>query len=50
MADPKVVQEWLQKADEDLGFAASIIEDSPFYAQICFHFQQAAEKYLSGIN
>jgi HEPN domain-containing protein len=49
MADPKLVQEWLQKADEDLGFAASIIEDSPFYAQICFHFQQAAEKYLKAV-
>jgi HEPN domain-containing protein len=49
MADPKLIQEWLQKADEDLGFAVSIIEDSPFYAQICFHFQQAAEKYLKAI-
>jgi len=49
MADPKLIQEWLQKADEDLGFAASIIEDSPFYAQICFHLQQAAEKYLKAI-
>jgi hypothetical protein len=30
MAEAKIVQEWLQKADEDLDFAASIIEDSPF--------------------
>jgi len=49
MADPKLIQEWLQKADEDLDFAASIIEDSTFYAQICFHFQQAAEKYLKAL-
>lgn len=49
MADPKLIREWLQKADEDLGFAASIIEDSPFYAQICFHLQQAAEKYLKAV-
>jgi HEPN domain-containing protein len=49
MADPKLIQEWLQKADEDLGFAASIIEDSPFFAQICFHFQQASEKYLKAV-
>ena len=46
MADPRVVMEWLEKADEDLEFAVSIIEESTFYAQICFHFQQAAEKYL----
>jgi HEPN domain-containing protein len=49
MADPKLIEEWLRKADEDLGFAASVIEDSPFYAQICFHFQQAAEKYLKSV-
>ncbi len=49
MADPQVIIEWLSKADEDLEFANSIIEDSKFYAQICFHFQQAAEKYLKSI-
>lgn len=46
MADRQVVNEWLKKADEDFGFAVSIIEDSTYYAQICFHFHQAAEKYL----
>ncbi len=46
MAAPQVINEWLQKADEDLEFAVSIIENSTFYAQICFHFHQAAEKYL----
>lgn len=46
MADPQIIQEWLEKADDDLGFACSVVNDSPFYAQICFHFHQAAEKYL----
>jgi len=46
MADPQIVLEWLEKADEDLNFASSIIDDSPFYAQLCFHFHQAAEKYF----
>jgi HEPN domain-containing protein len=46
MADSKVVIEWLKKADEDFGFALSVVEESTFYAQICFHFHQAAEKYL----
>lgn len=47
MADPAVVHEWLRKADEDLDFAeANLREGGPFYAQICFHFHQAAEKYL----
>lgn len=47
MADPAIVTEWLEKADEDFLFAEANLRDgSEFYAQLCFHFQQAAEKYL----
>ena len=46
MAEPRVVDEWVNKAEEDYQFASSVLEDSTFYAQICFHFHQAAEKYL----
>jgi len=46
MVDSQVIREWLKKADEDFEFAVSVLEDSTFYAQICFHFHQAAEKYL----
>jgi HEPN domain-containing protein len=46
MVDPGVVSEWLNKADEDFEFAISVVEESTFYAQICFHFHQASEKYL----
>jgi HEPN domain-containing protein len=47
MVDLLIVNEWLDKAEEDLLFAESSLRDgSEFYAQICFHFQQAAEKYL----
>jgi HEPN domain-containing protein len=46
MVDKKVIDEWLKKADEDLEFACSVIDESTFYAQICFHFHQSAEKYL----
>jgi hypothetical protein len=38
MVDRRVTVEWLEKADEDLAFASSIIEETTFYAQICFHF------------
>ncbi len=45
--DPeKDLREWLKKADEDFNFSTSILPDTTFYAQVCFHFQQAAEKYL----
>jgi len=46
MVDPQLVQEWLNKADEDFGFADSVMKESLYFAQICFHFHQAAEKYL----
>ena len=47
MADAAIIREWLNKAEEDLRFAeANLLEGNEFFAQICFHFQQAAEKYL----
>ena len=46
MVDRKVIQEWLDKADEDFGFANSVLGDTRYYAQLCFHYHQAAEKYL----
>ena len=47
MVDIEIVQEWLAKADEDFEFARTNFEEGkPFFARICFHFQQAAEKYL----
>jgi hypothetical protein len=42
MVDRGIVEEWLAKADKDLGFASSVIQDSVYYAQICFHYHQAA--------
>jgi HEPN domain-containing protein len=49
MVDRRLIIEWLAKADEDYGFASSVIKDSVYYGQICFHYQQAAEKYLKGL-
>jgi HEPN domain-containing protein len=48
MAPDELVNEWLKKAEEDYGFASLTLADPAinYYAQICFHFQQAAEKYL----
>ena len=47
MVNSGIVQEWLSKADADFQFARVNFEErKPFYAQICFHFQQTAEKYL----
>ena len=47
MGEAQLVREWLAKAGEDFAFArVNLDEGKPFYAQICFHFHQAAEKYL----
>lgn len=46
MHNENIVKEWLVKAEEDFAFASSSLVFDNFYAQICFHFQQAAEKYL----
>jgi HEPN domain-containing protein len=47
MVDSSITREWTSKADEDFEFARiNLDEGKNFHAQICFHFQQAAEKYL----
>ena len=47
MVDKEIIREWLAKANEDFEFARINLEErKPFFAHICFHFQQAAEKYL----
>lgn len=47
MAEIQIISDWLKKADEDFEFAVmNLREQKPFYAQICFHFHQAVEKYL----
>lgn len=47
MVDDEIVKEWIEKADEDFEFAlVNFREEKRFFAQICFHFQQATEKYL----
>jgi len=43
---PEIVKEWIEKAKEDYGFACVGLERTDYFAQVCFHFQQAAEKYL----
>jgi HEPN domain-containing protein len=43
----ELIKDWIQKAEHDLGMAALALENKPEYTDsICFHCQQAAEKYL----
>jgi HEPN domain-containing protein len=47
MAKVELVIEWIKKADEDFGYASlSLEEEFEYFPQICWHFQQAAEKIL----
>jgi HEPN domain-containing protein len=42
-----LVEEWITKAEHDLGMAELAIANKPEYKDlICFHCQQCAEKYL----
>jgi HEPN domain-containing protein len=40
------LSEWFRKADHDLTSAHKLIEDADILDNVCFHCQQAAEKYL----
>jgi HEPN domain-containing protein len=43
----KLIADWIDKAEHDLGMAELAKEHKPEYKDmICFHCQQAAEKYL----
>lgn len=49
MVDKSIIQEWLQKAENDFRFALDALQESHFYEQICFLLQQSAEKYLKAL-
>ena len=41
------IKEWIYEANNDLGLAEFVIEnDGKYYDLVCFHCQQAAEKFL----
>ena len=47
MVDRSIITEWIAKADDDFDFARINLEEGkPFYAQICFHFQQLLKNIL----
>ena len=51
MVDGEIIREWLSKAEEDFEFAFMNLEEGKnYFPQICFHFHQAAEKYLKAFT
>ena len=47
MVDNQVIKNWLDKADNDLAFAKTALQEGlEFYPQICFYLHQSVEKYL----
>ena len=45
-----LVRQWLARADNDLETAKFLFASGrPFFSAICFHSQQAAEKYLKAL-
>jgi HEPN domain-containing protein len=46
----ELVRQWLAKADNDLETAKFLFASGrPFFSAICFHSQQAAEKYFKAL-
>ncbi len=46
----ELVQQWLTKAEEDLGVADHLLaQKTPYFGAIGFHAQQAAEKLLKAV-
>jgi len=46
----KLTAEWVRKAEDDYRLAAAIHRGAePFHDGVCFHCQQAAEKYLKAL-
>lgn len=48
MVDSKKYEEWLQMAKKDLQSVKILFEHDGDYGIVCFHCQQAIEKYLKG--
>ena len=47
LSKPQIIQEWLKKGTEDLEVAKILVQqESGYDGIICFHCQQAVEKYL----
>ena len=45
-----LINEWIEKADHDLGSAKLIYSHLPdYYDTIAFHYQQAVEKYIKAM-
>lgn len=46
----ELVRRWLAKADQDIRAGEALLAaDRPFSYPVCFHSQQAAEKYLKAL-
>ena len=48
MSITKYVHDWFERADEDLKVAEILMKETGNPNPVCFHSQQAAEKYLKG--
>ena len=42
------VKNWLARADEDVATAKLLLDEGDRFNPVCFHAQQAGEKYLKG--
>jgi len=48
MKATKYVRDWLERGNDDLSAAKILLKENVSPNTVCFHAQQAAEKYLKG--
>lgn len=49
MSDKQYINEWIEKANKDIKAANRLKEDEDMTEIVCFHCQQAVEKYLKAL-
>lgn len=49
MSDRQYINEWIEKANKDIKAANRLKEDEDMTEIVCFHCQQAVEKYLKAL-
>ena len=49
MSDEQYINEWIEKANKDIKAVEKLKDDNEITEIICFHCQQAVEKYLKAL-
>lgn len=49
MSDEQYIRDWIEKANKDIKAVEKLRDDKDITEIVCFHCQQAVEKYLKAL-